>query len=866
MKIVNVTAVVVVLGCLSGACGQGHGDGDAQIPRGDAVDAADSELGMEARQEEVSGDTGDLADATAPAGLRAFVIQDVADLLPGRDAVGRIGDLRIENGRISAVIGAADHAIWGPYGGGVLDFTAAGGEDYFEEQFPIAGFLRGVRVESIEVVSDGSNGEALIRVQGRDGPIPLVASVIPLPPAGIEVTVEYALQADSDCLEVRTSVTNGSDASIEVPVGDGIVFSESGRTFGSGAGFDTDALVGQGEVAFLGADLSTVSYLMAPHPSGHMTLALLQEELNAVLYDSLSLAPGKSGTVKRRLYAAAGRSIHVLDHYWEDRGKTLLDLQGAVAVKTPGYDFLQLAVEIRREGEFFGAAGPDANGALQFRLPAGSYSGVVAGPGVEPMDVLWDLGPDGQAEPLEIDPVDPGRIDVEVVDPDNAAVPARIMAQVGSDAAFGAARVALVPDVQGQATLFLPAGDYTVQGSHGPEWTYCRESVAVAAGEAVPVTCQIEREVDVSGWIQGDCHTHSEYSIDSHLLREERVRVDVAEGLAFWASTDHDVFTDFSSVIAAVGAEGLILSSVGNEVSPVGRHFNALGCSPPPEKMYKYFAVPWVGFDEEGEVTGFLPAPAVWKSMHEDFGCRVVQINHPRDGQGYFDFVHYDPTVGPSSATPGQLDLTFDAIEVWNSGDDWDHLESLTLVDWYSFLNRGHLKVATGNSDTHELEQWAGQPRNLVQVDGELTEEGFYDSLLAFRGQVTSAPFIEFQIDGQGLGSTVVPASPDAAVSVRIRVSAPSWAPLALVQLVGNGVVVQEWDVAAESGVERLDATVEVNPDADTWYHVRAFDPSGDLAPVYPGRMSAAFTNPIWVDLAGDGFDPLIKEDSDEMP
>jgi hypothetical protein len=214
--------------------------------------------------------------------------------------------------------------------------------------------------------------------------------------------------------------------------------------------------------------------------------------------------------------------------------------------------------------------------------------------------------------------------------------------------------------------------------------------------------------------------------------------------------------------------------------------------------------------------------------------------------------------VGLSSATSGELDLTFDAIEVWNSGDDWNHLSQLTLVDWYSFLNRGHRKIATGDSDSHELSQWVGQPRNLVQVGGALTEEGFYDSLLAFRSQVTAAPFIEFQVDDQGLGATVVPGGLEGPVSMHIRVSAASWVPLTTVQLVGNGEVIHEWDVSEAAEVVRLETTLEVVPESDTWYHVRAFDPNVRLDPVYPGRLSAGFTSPIWVDLAGDGFDPPV--------
>ncbi|NQT91848.1 MAG: CehA/McbA family metallohydrolase, partial [Lentisphaerae bacterium] len=243
------------------------------------------------------------------------------------------------------------------------------------------------------------------------------------------------------------------------------------------------------------------------------------------------------------------------------------------------------------------------------------------------------------------------------------------------------------------------------------------------------------------------------------------------------------------------------------------------------------------------------------------FTCRVVKINHPRDGQGYFDLVGYDPAVGPSSALPGRFDLTFDAIEVWNSGDDWDHLATRTLPDWYSFLNRGYRKIATGNSDSHELTQWAGQPHNLVRIDGDLTETAFYDALMAGHGQVTAAAFIEFHIDAAGLGDTVVPDTPNDPVQAEIRISAPSWAPLDTVRLIGNGEVVQEWDVSGAEDVVRLDEVADLFPVVDTWYHVVAFDTDQDLAPVYPGRTSAAFTNPIWVDRDGDGFDPPVKDD-----
>ncbi len=872
----------VLFVAMGSACGGGSGnaggpDSSADIPQAELV--GDGAGVSDATGDGVPTDSGLEDDTRVPSGPYAFVLESEAEGLPGIDSVGRKGDLAIGNERIQAVIGGMDHSIWGPYGGGVLDFSAAGLDDGFEEVFASAGFLRGVRAKSIEVVSDGSDGEALIRVTGTDGPIPLVAAVVPTPPAGIEVVVEYALRADSDCLEIRTSVTNPTDLEKDAPVGDGLVFSEVGRTFGASGGFDVDKVISAGELDFIGSDVSTVSFLMTPPSGKHVTVALSEEELNVVTYETLQLDPGETRTAKRCLYAAPGRSIGVLERYWEDRNVKLVDVAGDMAIDTPGYDFSQVALDITdSEGGFFGAAQPDATGKIRFRVPEGSYSVTVSGPGLETYVVPLEVeeGPaEGQSDRsgevpgedrdrawqgvfFDLDPADPGRIDVQISGEDGNPVSARIMAFAGADADLHASRLGIWPDIQGKTTLFLPAGQYTFQGSRGPQWTYCRTNVDVSAGKVVQAACSIALELEVEGWYSGDMHTHSEFSIDSQVRRHVRVASELAEGMSFWVATEHDVFARYAPVVESLGLQGVILPCVGNEVSPVGRHFNGLGCTPKPEQLQRYFVVPWVSFTPEGEVAGFLPAPAVWKSMHEDFGCKVVQLNHPRGGQGYFDFAKYDPAIGPSSAKPGELDLTFDAIEVWNAGEDWGHLEGATLVDWYSFLNRGHRKIATGNADTHDLSQWVGQPRNFVPVEGGLTEEGYFDSLLGSRSQVTSAPFIEFTLDEQGLGATVTPSAPGGSVTATIRVSAVSWAPLTTVRLIGNGEIVQEWDVSDQTGLVRLDTTAEITPEADTWYHVVAFAAAGDLAPLYPGRTSAALTNPIWVDLAGDGFDPPI--------
>jgi hypothetical protein len=83
------------------------------------------------------------------------------------------------------------------------------------------------------------------------------------------------------------------------------------------------------------------------------------------------------------------------------------------------------------------------------------------------------------------------------------------------------------------------------------------------------------------------------------------------------------------------------------------------------------------------------------------------------------------------------------------------------------------------------------------------------------------------------------------------------------IAVVGNGVEVATAAVDAttadpQNPVIRYDATIALAPAADTWYVVFVTG-DGSRAPVQTSR-SFAFTNPIWVDVDGNGsFDPPIK-------
>jgi hypothetical protein len=127
-----------------------------------------------------------------------------------------------------------------------------------------------------------------------------------------------------------------------------------------------------------------------------------------------------------------------------------------------------------------------------------------------------------------------------------------------------------------------------------------------------------------------------------------------------------------------------------------------------------------------------------------------------------------------------------------------------------------------------------------------------------------------------GLGGVLVPAS--STVTLHIAVRATNWMPVEEVRVLANGFTTFTFDAdstpAVRSGprrawsqstgrVLRFEATLPVTLSQDTYFLVEAgakLSPlpvaSGLPNDLVPGLVPFAFTNPIFVDLDGDGFDP----------
>ena len=221
------------------------------------------------------------------------------------------------------------------------------------------------------------------------------------------------------------------------------------------------------------------------------------------------------------------------------------------------------------------------------------------------------------------------------------------------------------------------------------------------------------------------------------------------------------------------------------------------------------------------------------------------------------------------------------------------------IEDWHTLLNRGMRHTGVGASDSHKgVTQEPGYPRTYFyvgsgdDVQGSFDEKDVVSAIHAHQAFATNGPIVDFTVNGSQVGSDVIDG--DGQADVRIHVTSSDWIPFDRVILYANGATVL--DEAVPVG-QQHDWTRTYNlavTTADTWAMVEVrgsenlfpvlapyefenlnaqkvidalgsaldlsgLDPYGILRPArtYPAT-AVAITNPIWIDRAGDGFDPPL--------
>ncbi len=316
-----------------------------------------------------------LAANPALAAVRAHVIDSDDQLLHGTQAAGSAGDVLLENDRIAIVISAIGHITGYGLGGGTIIDAGIVPErldalqeiyPYFDDDWP-----RQAIYTSLEIVEDGSNGRAMVRVRGTDSE-----------DSTIEVITEYSLEDGAAHLDVTTHLSNtgaGNYPSFEC--GDAFQWGNA-ATFAPGKGFAVGAFTSG---PWIGAVAESLAYaysgpegtVWGPHGNGW-------SDLNT---SSGSLGPGAEFSCTRYLAVGAqlGEVVATI-HRLTGTPVGIVECRVRGLGDAPSIAGATVDVGGAAEGDYLQMR-TDAEGLATTTLPPGVWNLSVSAPGFLSFDV-----------------------------------------------------------------------------------------------------------------------------------------------------------------------------------------------------------------------------------------------------------------------------------------------------------------------------------------------------------------------------------------------------------------------------------------------------------------------------------------------
>ncbi len=794
------------------------------------------------------------ASAPASSDASAFIIKSTADLPTGPAASAALGDVRMQNGQLVAILAAAQRAVGFAYSGGnLVDLSRVGREDHLNQVFLYLDdhFPRQARYSTLDIIEPGGDGKrAVARARGVDSGN-----------ARILVETDYVLEPSSRYLTLVSRFTNTTTTTIKTyELGDAMQWGRS-EHLAPGLGYDISGKRFPCDwIAGLGRESSYALVRTGTTPLVSMNGSVWSDAYG----DAPDVPPGATVEHVRHIAVGLGDSASFMDDVFALRGDDHARIHGMVTHKSAPITDGEIHV-LDEKGGLTGVARTSAKGEFSILVRPGIWKLVAYGRGRD--HVTPTLGKDtfelkaGESRELSFEMGPRASIAFEVFDLNGAPLPARVTI-VGVDGtetpdlgplyvADGARNVVLSKNGKGEVPV--GKGRYRVIASRGPEYEIFDSIVEVSLGELERFSAKLERSVDTTGFVAVDSHQHSAPSMDSGVSLPDRALSNAVEGVELLVSTDHNVIIDHAASVAGLGLSSRVKTVMGTEATThsVG-HFNG-------------FPLAQLASDPRGgmkDVEGMTPREIIelLGSLAPRGVTPFIQVNHPRAGDiGYFDLMKLDPKKG--TAADPRFVGGFDAIEVLSfrfRDETYD-----VLNDWFALLSNGHVTYSVGSSDSHTIfDREVGWPRSLVCSSTDDPEKidpvEIAKAMKAGCSTASAGIFatIEAEKDGRHTKMGGLVSAKDGKITLRARAYAPMWVPADRMYVYRDGAVTHQLRPSS-TGVTRFDEKLEVECKADCFLVVMV-ESDTSLEPVISKYRNKepkpmGLTNPIFVDVDGDG-------------
>jgi hypothetical protein len=791
----------------------------------------------------------------------------------GKEADCILGDYALRSDRLMAVIGQplpgrnANMTIR-EVGGAVIDLTLA---DRPNDQ--LGAFYPGMRRHRF-------NRAEIIQARGPKVVLALFAPAQPpdakaATPQRPEVRLTYELEDGQPYLLVRSRFTNTTERPLDVDLADDL----------RADNFDAKVKGGPTDLFWVHDVFFEQAYgLLA---DGHSLRSRSDVRNSVIEYLSersekatITLPPGGSHELVRHLIPCP--------HLLAVKGTTAR-LRGVPLVRY-GWHFVDphfrpaAGVEVLLEqGEtVYGSARSDAWGWVRADLPREKFSlrykAIGRGVHQQELDVTQYAAEDVVNTEHELPT--PPQVIGDVTDERGQPIPCKVAFKGldktvspnwGPPSAAGTV-VHLVYTPNGRFTVPINPGSYEATISYGPEYDVVRQRISVGKADRVPLKAILKRAFATPGWVSTDYHSHSSPSGDNTADQRGRVLNLLCEQIEFAPCTEHNRLDSYVPHLQALGAERLMGTCTGIELTgtlPPLNHHNAFPLRLVPRTQDNGAPLP----DKD-------PVKQIRRLYEWDGGSeKLVQQNHPdigwlffdKNGDGKPDSGHAEGFryMGVIEVHPIHEVLTLEPKQTVVDSKGKKQQANHTVFNWLQLLNQGHRIPGVVNTDAHYNFHGSGGLRNYVRCDAPSPDR--IDPLEIVRHSrkghiiMSTAPFLDVKLNGALPGDDL--SLPAGKAKLSIRVSCANWYDIDRVQVLLNGRPDPTLDFTRKSHPdlfhdkpERFTHDVNLALKKDTHVIIVAIGeekPLGDvMGPFWGKHLPVAISNPIFVDVDGGGFKP----------
>jgi hypothetical protein len=797
------------------------------------------------------------------------------NLLPkGKEVDGRIGDWVLKNDKVIAVIGSAQfdreaNQMVSSVQGAVIDFTTlAENNDQLTVFYP-----QGARV-------DVASADTIIILKATGASVQLKAIKFATQAEPFTAETTYTLTDGKEYLNVSTTYKNTSASPVKVLVYDLLRCDNKLKDI-------TPA--GRANLAFIYNDWYNSAYgVLSPakqiYIAGADAKATLITMGHRIYYgdsdkDEASLDPGKEITVSRMLLT----------------GKNLADLQRQQMALLPATDFKNIPVFVKdkngkvlsdvfitarnSKGDLISSSLTEKDGNTRLYLPAGEFTLMATKLGHDTVAVKYEVKANNPTRIFTLKPET--RISFSVADDNGEFLPVKVDFRI-----VGRKKINLGPGSRsnGTANLYfankkdfsvpVPEGEYEIIVTHGAEYdAEVIKNVKAISGKENKITVKMHRAFTSPGYIIGDLHNHTTGSGDSNAGIPDRVIDMAAVGVEFAPATEHNRISSYEEVINELGLQKFIKSAAGIELS--GR--------PGPGETNHQIAFPLLMQPEKrgngAPKTDSDPFVQMKRLYDYDNGkFKLMQQNHPDISDLYFD-KNKDGVKDAGYGTEKITDVMevretmFDLPEALHGGN-----ANTRSFQWLQMLNLGYHILGTANTDAHAvLNGGSGSIFNYIYSKNDQPEK--IDAVeIAHEvkdGHVimSNGPFMTVMINDALPGSTIK--AINGKVNVDVKILTANWCKVNTVQLIINGKADSTLLFTKEknpsdfsNGVTTFNKSIPVTLKSDAHIIVLAYG-QGETTGLMNGDKKIrpmALSNPVFVDIDGNGFTPNMDLMGHSLP